>query len=71
MADAYKSPLRRAKLSVSIWLDVLPKDARLDAQMALDKLIDLAEKEIEQAFFAGQDLNRDCRRAGEFAPPQS
>lgn len=67
MADTVKSPLRRAKLSVSIWLDILPKDARLDAAVALDKFLDLAEREIEQAFFAGQDLNRDCRRAAEFA----
>lgn len=70
MSDTVKSPLRRAKLSVSIWLDLLPKDARLDAKTALDKLIDLAEKEIEQAFFEGQDLNRACRSAGEFAQAQ-
>lgn len=67
MGDQVKSPLRRAKLSVVIWLDILPKDAQLDAKMALDKLVDLAEREIEQAYFEGQDLNRNCRRAGEFA----
>lgn len=70
MGTEIKSPLRRAKLSVSIWLDILPKEAQLDAKMALDRLIDAAEREIEQAFFAGQDLNRDCRKAGEFAAPQ-
>ncbi len=69
MGDQVKSPLRRARLSVIIWLDILPKDAQADAKMALDRLVDLAEKEIEQAYFAGQDLNRDVRRAAEYAAP--
>ncbi len=67
MANLLNSPLRRARLSVALWLDILPKDAQIDAQMALDRLVDLAEKEVEQAFHAGQDFNRDGRRASEAA----
>lgn len=57
------SPMRRAKLAVLTWLDLLPKEIRDDAIMALDKLCDVAEKDIEQAYFDGSNQRRDAAAA--------
>jgi hypothetical protein len=70
MTDQTRTSLRRAHLGVTIWLDLLPKDAQLDAKMALDKLVVLAEREIEQAYHEGQDFDRSCRRVEEYRPAQ-
>jgi hypothetical protein len=46
---------------------LLPKEAQMDAKMALEKLTEIAEREIDRAFFEGQDFHRNCRRADEYA----
>lgn len=63
------SPVRRAKLGVMTWIDVLPKDAQTDAMMALDKLCEVAEREIEQAYFDGSNQRRDSAQARPFREP--
>lgn len=57
------SPLRRARLSVWTWIDLLPPDAQPDAHMALDKLCEVAEREIEQAYFDGHNQRREQQAA--------
>lgn len=63
------SPVRRARISVAVWIDVLPEDAQADAVMALDKLCDVAEREIEQAYFDGNNQHRDSVGARQFRQP--
>lgn len=67
MTERPYTTLRRAHLNAVIWIELLPKEAQIDAKMALEKLVDTAEREIDRAFFEGQDFNRNCRRAEEFA----
>jgi hypothetical protein len=59
------SSLRRAKLGVLTWIDLLPKDAKMDAAMALDKLCSIAELEIEQSYFDGSNQRRDQQQASQ------
>jgi hypothetical protein len=47
------SPLRRARIGLEIWLARLPKTMTLDARMALDTLMSVAEREIDQAYRDG------------------
>lgn len=64
------SPLRRARIGVEIWLARLPKDMTLDAQMALDGLMAVAEREIDQAYRDGaahRSSELQARRAVEAA----
>lgn len=71
MADSFTtSPIQRAKIGVEIWLDLLPKDAKLDARMALEKLCEAADREIRQAYTDGDRHSRDGRRAGEYEKPE-
>ncbi|MGY3527299.1 hypothetical protein [Bradyrhizobium sp. USDA 4452] len=66
MADNHvTSPLRRARIGVEIWLDLLPEEARLDAKIALDKLCQIAEREIDSAYSDGSNNNWNGRRAEE------
>lgn len=55
MADRNQlhSPIHRAMLGLSRWLEELPKEMRSDASSALDHMRRTAEQEIEQAYFAG------------------
>jgi hypothetical protein len=66
-----QSPVRRAKLSVMTWLDLLPKDAQMDATMALDKLCDVAEAQIEQAYFDGSNNHMGAVQSRPFRQAQS
>lgn len=59
------SPLRRAQIGVRSWLDLLPKEVQSSAEMALDRLREVAEKEIEQAYFDGNNHRRDAQEANE------
>lgn len=64
MADnELNSPLRRARLGLIPWLDLLDKDSKLDACMALDKLCQVAEREIEQAYIDGAANRSSSTRA--------
>jgi len=63
-----QSPLRRAKIGVSNWLGALPEGAKLDAEIALDKLIEVAEREIEQAYFDGNNHRAGAERMRPFLP---
>lgn len=64
MGDKSKlqSPIGRARLGVSQWLDGLPKEHKLDATMALDNLCQVAEQQIEQAYFDGYNLRGASER---------
>jgi hypothetical protein len=61
------SPVRRAKMEVSLWLEMLPKDAKLEAEMALDKLCQVAGREIEQAYFDGHNQRSAAARLRKLA----
>lgn len=61
-----QSPTRRAKFGMMPWLEMLPKEAQLDAFMALDRLIAVAEKEIEQAYLDGHNNRSETVRSREF-----
>lgn len=56
------SPIQRARSVVEAWFELLPKDAKLDAQLALDKLCQTAEREVEIAYSDGMSYSYDCRR---------
>jgi hypothetical protein len=72
MADSFTtSPLKRARIGVEIWLDLLPEDTKIDAKMALERLCEVAEKEIQQSYMDGDRHSRDGRRADEARPSQS
>lgn len=58
-----QSALMRAKFGILPWLDALPKDARLDAEMALNRLIEVANREIEQAYMDGANNRSASVRA--------
>lgn len=62
------SALRRARIGVVSWFDALPEDARMDACSALDHLIRVAEREIEQAYFDGNNHRADVERRRPFLP---
>jgi hypothetical protein len=62
-----QSPLMRAKFGILPWLDALPKDARLDAEMALDNLVSVAFREIEQAYIDGVN-NRSAQARAQKLP---
>lgn len=47
------SPIHRAMLGLSRWLEELPKEMRSEATSALDHMLRTAEQEVEQAYFAG------------------
>jgi len=69
------SPLNRARLGVVQWLESLPGEYKIDAMMALDKLCQIAEQQIEQAYFdgynhrTGSERSRDLRKALESGIP--
>lgn len=65
------SALMRAKFGVSPWFDVLPKDAKVEAEMALDRLIEVANREIEQAYFDGANNRSASVRAQKHMAPLS
>lgn len=62
-ASDVTSPLMRARYAVMIWVDLLPKDAQLEASMAMDCLIQLAEREIENAYRDGSASRSAAARA--------
>lgn len=63
------SPVRRAKLGVLTWIDTtMPVDAQMDAKMALDHLCEVAEREIEQAYFDGNKQHQGSVQARQFRP---
>lgn len=57
------SPLGRAKFGILPWLDLLDKDNRLEACMALDRLCQVAEREIDQAYRDGASNRSEAVRA--------
>jgi hypothetical protein len=63
------SPLGRAKYGVLPWIDLLDKDARLEACMALDRLCQVAEREIDQAYRDGASNRSEAVRASREAKP--
>ena len=63
------SPLGRARLGVLPWIDLLDKDARLDACLTLDRLCQVAEREIEQAYLDGASNRSEAVRASRIAKP--
>lgn len=63
-----QSPLRRAKFGVMTWIDLLPDDPKMEAMMALEKLCDVAERQIEQAYFDGNNNHQAVVRARPFRP---
>jgi hypothetical protein len=65
-----QSPLRRAKLGMYIWIELLPKEAQEIAVDALTALCTAAEREIEQAYFDGQKHRSSAIDSRQFrAPP--
>lgn len=62
------SPLGRAKFGVLPWLEQLDKDTRTDACMALDRLCQVAEREIEQAYLDGASNRSEAVRAQRSKP---
>lgn len=65
-ASDVTSPLMRARYAVMIWVDLLPKDAQLEASVAMDGLIQLAEREIEGAYRDGSASRSAAARAQKF-----
>jgi hypothetical protein len=57
-----QSPVRRAKMEVSLWFEMLPKDAKVEAEMALDKLYQVACREVEQAYLDGHNQRSAAAR---------
>lgn len=62
------SPIMRARIAVFRWIDALPKEAQPDAVMAVDKLVDVAGREIEQAYSDGYNNCLEANRARPFIP---
>ncbi len=48
------------------WLDLLPKDVQIDVDMALSKLWEVMNREIEQAYFDGHNHHRDQELAAKY-----
>jgi hypothetical protein len=63
------SPLGRAKFGVLPWIDLLDKDARVEACMALDRLCQVAEREIDQAYRDGASNRSESVRATRIPKP--
>lgn len=63
------SPLGRAKFGVLPWLDLIDKEARVDACIALDRLCQVAEREIDQAYRDGASNRSEAVRANKAAKP--
>lgn len=57
-----QTPIGRARLGVVQWLDGLPKEYKDEAVMALDKLCQVAEQQIEQAYFDGYNNRSGSER---------
>ena len=69
-----QSPIKRARMAVDVWMELLPKEAKLDAEMALDKFCQVAEREIEQAYFDGHNqrhASATMRKISDAAPAAS
>jgi hypothetical protein len=49
------SSLSRSRFRVMLWLDLLSEDAKSEAQMAMDALMQVATHEIEQAYRDGMN----------------
>lgn len=64
MGDRTKllSPLKRARMGLEQWIDLLPEDAQPAAGMAIDRLCEMAEREIEQAYYDGHKQRRDSEQ---------
>lgn len=60
------SPLSRARFSVMVWIDSLPGDAKSEAAMAMDTLMQVAEREIENAYRDGMNHRSAAVRAQKF-----
>jgi len=66
MADAsdITSPLSRARFAVMVWIDTLSsKDAQMEASMAMDSFMQVAEREIQQAYRDGMNHRSSAVRA--------
>lgn len=63
-----QSPVGRAKIGVAIWFDALPEGIRLDAEAALDRLCEVVEREVEQAYFDGNNHRRASVEVGSHRP---
>lgn len=68
-ANFTSSPIRRARMGVEIWLDLLPESARLNAKLALENLCEAAEREVSQAYHDGDIHCRDAQRAEDARAP--
>lgn len=62
-ASDVTSPLSRARFSVMVWIDSLPDEAKSEAAMAMDTLMQVAEREIENAYRDGMNHRSAAVRA--------
>jgi hypothetical protein len=62
-ASDITSPLSRARFAVMLWIDTLSKDAQCEAAIAMDSFMQLAEREIEQAYRDGMNHRSASVRA--------
>lgn len=62
-SNTYTSPVRRACHCMEPWLDLLPGDAKSEAQMALQGIQEVAEREIQQAYHDGAATRSNSVRA--------
>lgn len=64
MADRNKlmSPLTRAKIGMDQWIEMLPKDVQCHAESSLERLCEVAFREIEQAYYDGHNQRANSER---------
>lgn len=64
------SPLQRARIGVAAWLDLLPEEAQSEAMMALDKFCQIAEAQMEQCYFDGNNHRRIAEVIAKLRPTE-